>query len=140
MIKTCRRNCAIGGARALTVFKNFQVHKRIADIFENEPAQTTGFGGGGPIPAKLSYIENLSLNKKIEIKHVVARAPTNKGGFNSLKDMNASIGNEVIKQFNAIFDYKNNMLYLEKNKTFGTQTKFTKVPNPNVRGPCRPTF
>lgn len=123
-----------GDRSSLTVFKNFRdQHSKIAKVYQQSKEQVTGFGAGGPIPAKLGYISSLEVAPGVSMKKVISRAPTTLKGFNALKDMNASIGNEVLTQFNVVFDYKNKYVYLEKNKRFGTPTKFTEVPNPTLK-------
>lgn len=116
------------------MFKNFRdQHSKIAKVFAHSKEQVTGFGAGGPIPAKLGYVSSLEVAPGVSIKKVVSRAPTTLKGFNALKDMNASIGNEVLRQFHVVFDYKNQYVYLEKNSRFGAPTQFTEVPNPSLK-------
>jgi len=119
-----------GDRSALTVFKNLYVKKEMENIFSASPIQTTGYGIGGPIPARLGQVKLLGLTENLRLTDVIARAPTTKGGFNSEKNVNASIGTEVLKQFDVIFDYKNKLAYFKANKGFGQKTIFTKVPNP----------
>ena len=118
-----------GDRSALTVFKNFRSNEDIQKIFMNSEEQITGYGAGGPIPALLGTTPRLELHPQITLKNVISRAPTTAKGFNILKEMNASVGNEVLKQFNVVFDYKNKIIYMKKNKFYGSATKFTEVPN-----------
>jgi len=119
-----------GDRSALTITTRFLKHKSIARLFKGKPVIVTGYGIGGPIPARLSYLDSLNIGPSTGLVNVVSRAPTLPGGFNSIKGLDASIGNEILKQFNIGFDYKNKMIYLKKNRNFGIQTTFTPVPNP----------
>lgn len=119
-----------GDRSALTVTKRLQKFKSIKNSFFNKPEVISGYGIGGPILAKVSTLDSLKFASVEEIKEISARVPTAESGFNSIKGLDASIGNEVLKQFNLGFDYKNKILYIRKNKNFGEKTKFTPVPNP----------
>ena len=119
-----------GDRSALTVTKRFQKNKSIAKNFKGKPIVTSGYGIGGPIPAKISTLKSLSVGKSASFIEVVSRAPTSDGGFNAIKGLDASLGNEILRQFNMAFDYKNKTIYFKKNKNFGEQTRFTPVPNP----------
>lgn len=123
-----------GDRSALTVFKNFRdQHSKIAKVYDRSEERVTGFGAGGPVLAQLGYISSLEVAPGLSMKKVVSRAPTTLKGFNALKDMNASIGNEVLRQFHVAFDYKNRYVYLAKNRRFGAPTQFTEVLNPNLK-------
>lgn len=119
-----------GDRSALTVTKIFRKRSSINNAFKEKPEVISGYGVGGIIPAKISTLVSLAITNKAQIKDVASRAPTAKGGFNSIIGLDASIGNEVLKQFNLGFDYRNKILYLQKNKNYGQKTKFVPVPNP----------
>ena len=119
-----------GDRSALTIFKGLREKKEMASLFKNAREHITGYGVGGPIPALLGHVPILELHPQIELKNVIARSPTTAKGFNAITDFDASVGNEVLKQFELIFDYRNKYLYMKKNENFGQQTKFTPVPNP----------
>lgn len=119
-----------GDRSALTVTKQFLKNKSIAKSFKGKPILTSGYGIGGPIPAQISTVKSLVIGKSSAFKEVASRAPTSDGGFNAIKGLDASLGNEVLKQFNLAFDYKNKIIYFKKNKNFGERTTFTPVPNP----------
>lgn len=118
-----------GDRSALTVTKKFLKNKSIGRAFKGKPVVTSGFGIGGPILAKISILKSLDLGKS-HFADVASRAPTSEGGFNAIKNLDAVIGNEVLKQFNIAFDYKSKVVYFKKNKHFGMPTSFTPVPNP----------
>jgi len=117
-----------GDRSALTIFSNFRSNKAIQRAFDGRAPETTGYGIGGPIPAILSQIESVEIDSQTKLKNVVSRAPVTKGGFNSIPNVNASIGNEVLKQFDVIFDYQKKYVYLKPNKHYGEATRFVPVP------------
>jgi len=102
----------------------------VAKSFKGKPVVTSGYGIGGSIPAQISKLSSLNIAKTFLFTDVASRAPTSAGGFNAIEGLDASLGNEVLKQFNIVLDYKNKVLYLKKNKNFGASTEFTPVPNP----------
>lgn len=118
-----------GDRSSLTVFSNFRKIKKIDQSFVGKPIQTTGYGIGGPIPGLVAKLESLEITPLIKFNEIIARTPTTKGGFNAISDVNASIGNEILRQFHIIFDYKNKFIFLKPNANFGEITKFTPVPN-----------
>ncbi len=132
-------NCSVNGVRsntlidtgdrsALTVTKQFRSNKEIESAFMGKLEVLTGFGIGGPIMGKVSALDHLQISEEMELNDVAARAPTADGGFNAVKELDSSVGNEVLKQFTIAFDYRGKSLYLKKNKDFGKPTKFTDVP------------
>jgi hypothetical protein len=119
-----------GDRSALTVTKRFQSHPSVAQAFQGKPVVTSGYGIGGPIPAQISVLDLLELDRSFSLSKVATRAPTAPGAFNSIEGLDASIGNEVLKQFTVGFDYQSQILYLKRSKHFGDPTVFTPVPNP----------
>jgi len=117
-----------GDRSALTIFSNFIKNKSIQRAFKDRHPQITGYGIGGPIPARLSQVDSLEISPQTKLKNVVSRSPVTKGGFNAIPHVNASIGNEILRQFDVIFDYKNKLVYFRPNKFFGESTRFTPVP------------
>jgi len=119
-----------GDRSALTVFSNLRDTPPIAEAFRGKPVVTTGYGVGGPIPGVVSNVNSVEIDSRTILHDVAARTPTTKAGFNAIVNVNASIGNEILRQFDVIFDYRNNLLYLKPNAFFGERTKFVPIPNP----------
>ena len=117
-----------GDRSALTIFSNFRKTKVIKHNFDGRSPQITGYGIGGPIPAILSEVDSLEINSQIKLNDVVARAPVTKGGFNAIANVNASIGNEILRQFDVVFDYQSKLIYFKPNKFYGQTTRFVPVP------------
>ncbi len=119
-----------GDRSALTVTRGFLRNPKIERIFIGKPETLTGQGIGGPILAKVSTVDHLKITNNIFLKSVVVRAPTAEGGFNAIPELDASIGNEILKQFSVAFDYRGGAIFFAKNKNFGAPTKSYEVPNP----------
>jgi hypothetical protein len=82
-------------------------------------AANLGMGITGPISGYLSRIEEVNLGK-YKLKNVLVSFPD----FNEIKDRELSVkrdgsmGIEILKKFNVIFDYPNGALYLKPNIYF----------------------
>jgi hypothetical protein len=121
--KTAHTLIDTGDRSALTVTKSFLKKTKFDRLFKEGPEVVSGYGIGGPIPARLGAFDRLKI-RNFPLEHVVARAPTTAGGFNAIKGLDASLGNEVLKQFDIGFNYHDKIIYLKKNKNFGMPTKF----------------
>lgn len=125
-----------GDRSALTVTKSFRRQQRIEQAFAGMPEVTSGFGIGGPIPARLARLESLVFGQNISLVEVMTRAPTTVGGFNAIPGLDASVGNEILKQFHVAFDYKSEKVFFKPNKRFGATTVFAgavAVQRPSMR-------
>jgi len=70
-----------------------------------------GIGINGPVSGYLSRIKSVELGKYV-VKNVIAAFPDNgKTPTDTLRDGNLGIG--LLKKFNVIFDYPDNVLYLK---------------------------
>lgn len=116
-----------GDRSALTIFRNFRRHSEIAAVYKKKPIVTSGCGIGGPIPARIGRVKTFDIGG-FQIKHLISRAPTTKGGFNSITEAQASIGNETLREFIVGIDFKNKLLLLKPSRQFGRTTEFVPVP------------
>lgn len=73
---------------------------------------------GNEIPVVTSNLEKLIIGD-YELKNVPIQKLTS---YKPLKGVNIHIlGNEVLKRFNTIFDFQNNIVYLKKNKLYNVE-------------------
>lgn len=73
---------------------------------------------GNEIPVVTSNLEKLKIGD-YELKNVPIQKLTS---YKPLKGVNIHIlGNEVLKRFNTIFDFQNNIVYLKKNKLYNVE-------------------
>ncbi|SDM91931.1 Aspartyl protease [Kriegella aquimaris] len=84
-----------------------------------------GIGLSGQVFGKRTMVNRLSIGGFI-LKDAKAAFPS-KESFNNIKnlgDRNGSIGGEMLKRFNIVFDYPNNKIVLRKNKNFNTPFQY----------------
>ncbi len=80
---------------------------------------TLGFGLNGAITGVRSKIKNLQI-----LQHKILRPTTSFPDSLSIvqvskfKERNGSLGGEILRRFHVFFDYRNNALWLKKNKNF----------------------
>ncbi len=134
--------CGIGGKilldtgdrSAFTLFQKFADANNLARLYTS-PVLTTGYGIGGPISAKLGKINTIRLGESnIELRMVMSRLPVMRGGSFATMDFAGSIGNEVLRHFNIVFNYVGKEVILTKNRFFSESYRFTPPPgykNPN---------
>lgn len=84
-----------------------------------------GRGFSGDIFGKKAKVEKLSL-KDFTFENVITAFPDSISITNvkMVEGRLGSIGGEVLKRFNVIFDYKNQQLFLQKNKIFKEKFKY----------------
>lgn len=78
-----------------------------------------GRGLSGEIYGKRARIQELNINN-IKFKNPIVAFPDSNytSQLNLLDNRLGSVGSEIFKRFDVIFDYKNQMLYLKKNSNF----------------------
>lgn len=84
-----------------------------------------GRGFSGDIFGKKAKVEKLSL-KDFAFENVITAFPDSVSiaNVNMVEGRLGSIGGEVLKRFNVIFDYQNQQMYLQKNKIFNDKFKY----------------
>jgi membrane-associated protease RseP (regulator of RpoE activity) len=99
------------------------------EIPEKNVESSLGSGLGGLIYGKVARIHNIQFGE-INIKEPVVTFPNRESYPDSLRFSyrNGTIGGGLLAQFNLIFDYQSNSLYIKKNKAYG------KAPHYNLSG------
>lgn len=95
--------------------------KLIKDFVYNSPNidDYLGRGFNGDIFGKRSRIHNLYLGKfKFEKPITAMPDESSIQNLNLAKDRKGSIGNEILRRFKVALDYRNEKLYLKKNRNF----------------------
>jgi len=105
-----------GGSDAIWLFedpsKNISLPEKYFEDF-------LGRGLSGSVYGKRSKIEALSFNKfKLKEVNVAYPDSTSISYARKIKDRNGSLGGEILKRFNVIFDYQNQKITLRKNRFF----------------------
>ncbi len=102
-------------------------------LFENEVIRVPeihyvdflGRGLGGDVYGKRTQVKSMKLGD-FTIKNAKAAFP-DKESFNAIKSLgnrNGSLGGEVLKRFNIIFDYRNQKITLRKNGNFSAPFQY----------------
>lgn len=102
-------------------------------LFENEDIQIPevhyddflGRGLGGDVYGKRTRVKSMKLGD-FALKNAKAAFP-DKESFNAIKNLgnrNGSLGGEVLKRFNIIFDYRNQKITLRKNGNFNAPFQY----------------
>lgn len=104
-----------GGSDAIWLFQNTEKIKVPEANFQDY----LGKGFSGDIFGKRSRIESIQFGKYV-INNPTASFPENNAYENVLlvEGRNGSVGSEILKRFNVIFDYQNSVIYLKKNSNF----------------------
>ncbi|SFA86274.1 Aspartyl protease [Flavobacterium swingsii] len=104
-----------GGSDAMWLFEN-KKNIQSPQIYFND---FLGHGFSGSIYGKRSRIEKLQIGKQ-EILYPTISFPDSLSiqNANMVEGRNGSIGGEILKRFDVLFDYQNKKMYLKKNSNF----------------------
>ena len=84
-----------------------------------------GWGFSGAILGKKAKVNTLSL-QEFKFQNVISSFPDSVS-LTNLKMVDnriGSVGGEILRRFNVIFDYQNNKMYLKKNKYYKDKFKY----------------
>lgn len=103
-----------GGSDAIWLFEDEKIK-----CPENYFDDFLGSGFSGDVFGKRSRIESMVLGKS-EISFPTISFPNQKSiqFVNLVEGRNGSVGSEILKRFNVLFDYANNKMYIKKNSDF----------------------
>ena len=96
-----------GDRSKFTLFNFYAQENRFLERSDLSELRTTGYGLGGPIPAKEFYLEEISLgrNEVISFKHIKTRIPFMEGGAFTNTQRSGSIGSGLFLSYEIIFNY-----------------------------------
>ncbi|MBC7643092.1 MAG: PDZ domain-containing protein [Flavobacterium sp.] len=111
-----------GSGDALWLFEN---QKNKIKIPKDNFNDYLGRGFTGELFGKRARIINLKINQ-FEFKKPLTSFPDSLAITNSrlVKDREGSIGGEILKRFNVVYDYKNSKVYFNKNQNFNEPFNF----------------
>jgi hypothetical protein len=113
-----------GDRSAFSMFQKFSKRTGLEKKFDGKPEIISGRGIGGPIPAKMTSLEEIKLGSEIKLTNVLSRLPLTTSGFFAKSNLSGSIGNEILRRFNIVLDYSKLEMRLVKNRNFGEPFKF----------------
>ncbi|MES3038860.1 MAG: retropepsin-like aspartic protease [Bdellovibrionota bacterium] len=114
-----------GDRSAFSLFQKFAASSGLNRNFKGQPELITGVGIGGTIPAQLATLDEIQIGNRIKMKSVLSRLPSTTGGFFARSKLGGSVGNEILRRFNVIFNYPKNEMILVPNNHFEELYKFT---------------
>ncbi len=114
----------IGNSDAIWLFENTQ--KSIV-IPEKNFEDYLGQGFSGIVEGKRAQIEKFEFSK-FEFNHPIVAFPdsTSIKNVRMVKDRAGSVGGEILRRFNMVFDYQNQQLFLKKNNSFNASFNYNK--------------
>jgi hypothetical protein len=116
-----------GDRSNLTLFRKFAHSSQLETLFEKRESLLTGMGLGGPIRGKLASVEKVGLGPA-EVADVLARLPLTTKGYFYQSGISASAGMGLLKNFNMEFDYKKQVVALQRRVEFKDSSTFVPVP------------
>jgi len=114
----------IGNSDAIWLFENKEKSIKIpAKNFEDY----LGKGFSGDVEGKRAQINKFSFSK-FEFYNPIVAFPDSSSIKNvrMVKDRAGSVGAEILKRFNLVFDYPNQQLFLKKNNNYKTPFSYNK--------------
>ncbi|MGH2667378.1 aspartyl protease family protein [Flavobacterium sp.] len=104
-----------GGSDALWLFEN-KVNIKVPQNYFDD---FLGRGFSGDIYGKRSRIEQIKIgDAEIELPTVSFPSEQSLQSVSMVEGRNGSLGSEILKRFNVLFDYQDKKMYLKKNLTF----------------------
>lgn len=106
----------IGNGDAVWLFENDSIGIKIPS---KNFYDYLGKGFSGDVEGKRAKIKDFSISK-FHFNNPIAAFPDSSSirSVNMVQDRAGSVGAEILKRFNIVFDYPNGMLYLRKNLNF----------------------
>jgi aspartyl protease/PDZ domain-containing protein len=106
-----------GSRGALTLMSPYVAVHGLAKKYSSSVTGITGFGVGGPSTAKVARVKSIAIGS-IVVPNVVTNLSTDTMGAMADPSLAGNIGGGVLKRFTVTFDYRNQIMYLQKNANF----------------------
>ncbi|MDP9109712.1 MAG: retroviral-like aspartic protease family protein [Pseudomonadota bacterium] len=134
-----------GDRSAFTLYPAFANSSGLVARFAKQPAVVSGYGLGGPIPARVGSIDKLELgytsaevgaksrfSSQLAVANVTTRVPAVTRGAFASTAYAGSVGNEVLRRYDWIFDYPRGQLYAKANASIDAPFHFNPPPAANI--------
>ena len=109
-----------GSRSSLTIASPFAVTNDLAGKYHASAEVITGAGAGGPARARLARGGMLKLGA-VDVPQPVTLLSTATSGPLADPTLAGDVGYGVLHRFNLVFDYRNEVMWFEKNVAFGTK-------------------
>jgi len=114
----------IGNSDAIWLFEN---KEKGINIPEKNFDDYLGKGFSGDVEGKRAQIKKFSFSKfQFNRPYVAFPDSSSIKNVKMVKDRAGSLGSEILKRFDIVFDYPNQLLYLRKNRNFNTSFNYNK--------------
>jgi predicted aspartyl protease len=107
-----------GARSALLVYAPFADKNKLREQYHATIEGITGWGIGGPVRSLLARAQSFKLGS-VEVRDIVIRLSTQRGGATTASDLGGLIGPDILKQFSVTFDYPHSRMFLSKNSNYG---------------------
>jgi hypothetical protein len=112
----------------LTLFRRFAATTQLDELFSHRDPILTGMGVHGPIKGKLASVQAVDFGTD-EVTDVLTRLPMTKRGYFFSNRISASAGIGILKNYNLEFDYKKQVVALQRRKDFKDPSTFVPLPS-----------
>lgn len=106
-----------GNRGSLTLMSPFVASHGLAKKYGSNVAGITGFGIGGASSARVTRIKAMTIGP-VEVPNVITDLSTDTMGAMADSSVAGNLGGGVLKRFTVTFDYRNQIMYLQKNADF----------------------
>jgi predicted aspartyl protease len=107
-----------GARSALLVYGPFADKNKLREKYHTTIEGITGWGIGGPVRSLLARAQSFKLGSA-EVRDIVIRLSTQRGGATTATDIGGLIGPDILKQFTVTFDYPQSRIFLVRSSNYG---------------------
>jgi len=106
-----------GSRGALTLMSPFVASHELAKKYDSNVAGITGYGIGGASSARVTRVKTMTVGS-VEVPNVITDLSTDTMGAMADSSVSGNLGGGVLKRFTVTFDYRNQIMYLQKSADF----------------------
>jgi predicted aspartyl protease len=109
---------------SVTFYGSFITKNNLVTRFHPRFETVTGWGVGGPVRAGVFRAQRFKLGEVSLNDLVVTTERVATKGSHADPNLAGAIGGELLKRFNVTFDYSRQVMFLEKNRSYGRREIF----------------
>jgi hypothetical protein len=106
-----------GSRSSLTLMSPYVAANELAKKYPSKVSGVIGFGIGGPTSGMVTRVRSLTIGS-VAVPDVITDLSTDSMGALADPSVSGNIGGGVLKRFTVTFDYRNRIMYLQKNAIF----------------------
>ena len=108
-----------GNRNALVLYTPFVDHNGLRAKYAPKVAGVAGYGIGGPTTAQLTRVASVQIGG-VDIANVLTGLSQDTSGALADPFISGNVGGGLLGRFTVTLDYRNRLMYLEKNADFNT--------------------